>query len=417
MIPLVLAAVVPVVAQQSLTLASAQAEARAHAPDVAELTAVVAGAEAVSAQAGRVFRQNPEVSASYANGSLVGRPDESSWSVGARLPVDISGSRKARSASAAADLARTRFDREDGLRALDEQVAIAVADVALEQRLAARGQRMVDLLTVASDAAHRQLDVGQGTELDADSADLDLAAARVTAEQAQGDLMGARARLARLLGRDSAIDLVVDDPPERPMTVTPPDLAALVDRDPRVQAAQAEVTAATFEGQMLARLVTPMPTLGLDVDSARRDIPAGAFTGDPFANSLSALWSDRELVFNMTVPVPVFDRQQEPRARATGRLLTAEARLETVRGTVRSELDSAWATFVAAQRAAQAVATMPALIDRDTDFVEQAVRAGAFDALTRTQALRRLTDTGRTMDTAIHDYRVARAAWIRRSLQ
>jgi hypothetical protein len=37
--------------------------------------------------------------------------------------------------------------------------------------------------------------------------------------------------------------------------------------------------------------------------------------------------------------------------------------------------------------------------------------------LTRTQSLRRLADSGRTVDTTIREYRAARAAWVRRSLQ
>jgi len=406
-----------VCAQEPLTLTAAQSEARAHAPEVAELDAQVRGAEAVAAQASRRLRQNPAVSGTYANGSLIGRPEETSWSVGASLPIDISGSWKPRSASAVADVTRSQFDREDGLRALDEQVAVAVADVALQQRLVARTQRIVDLQKIASDAAHRQLDVGQGTQLEADSADLDAISARVTLEQARGALMGARAHLGRLLGRDGNGDLVVDDPIEPAASAPAPDISTLTDRDPRVQAALAEVDAARFEQATYERLANPMPTFGVDAGYSRRDIPAGSFSGIPFAGNLTALWPDRELVFNVSVPLPFFDRQQEPRARATGRLLTGEAKLRTVRAAVRSELESVWATYDAAQRAAQAVSTMPGVLDRDADFIEQAVRAGAFDALTRTQALRRLAETGQVVDTTIREYRAARAAWIRRSLQ
>jgi len=329
----------------------------------------------------------------------------------------VSGSWKSRGAAAGADVARTRFERDDGLRALDEHVAVALADVVLQQRLVTRSQRIVDLQMLAADAAHRQLDVGQGTQLDADSADLDLASVRVGLEQARGALTATRAQLARLLGRDTSTDLVVDDPPEALRALQRPDFGPLVDRDPRVKAALSEIDAATFEGKMFERLIKPMPTFGIDAGYTRRDIPSGAFSGNLFANTLTAVWPDRELVFNMSVPIPLFDRQQEPRARATGRLLTAEAKLRMARATARSELESTWATVDAARRAADAVANMPAVIDRDADFVEQAVRAGAFDALTRTQALRRLADTGRAVDTAIREYRAARAAWIRRSLQ
>jgi cobalt-zinc-cadmium efflux system outer membrane protein len=405
-----------VLAQPPLTLAGAQAEARAHAPEAAELEALVRGAEAIAGQAGRRFRQNPELSATYFNGALTGRPEESAWSVGARVPLDLSGSWKSRTGSANADLARSRWNRDDGLRALDEQVAVAVADMALQQRLVVRGRRIVDLQTIGADAAHRQLDVGQGTQLEADSADLDLAGTRVALAKASGALAGARARLARLLGRETPDGFVVEDPVEPLLPLERPDLSAIIDRDPRVEAAVADVNAATLERETFERLALPMPTFGIDVGYTRRDIPIGSFSGTPFAPLLTAVWPDRELIFSVGVPLTVFDRQHEARARSTGRLLMAQAALRMARLTVLSELESTWATYDAAHQAATAVADMPALIARDDGFVEQAVRAGAFDSLARTQALRRLAETGRTIDTAIHDYRVARAAWMRRRL-
>ena len=127
-------------------------------------------------------------------------------------------------------------------------------------------------------------------------------------------------------------------------------------------------------------------------------------------------WSDRDVVFNVSLPFPFFDRQLEPRARATGRLLAAEARARRVRADVRAELESTWSAFDAAARGLQVIAGTSSLIDRDADFVEQAVRAGAFDALTRSLALRRLEDASVRVDTVVRDYRAARAAWLRRSL-
>jgi len=412
---LIVATTIAIKGQAPLTLLDAQAEARAHAPDVGELDALVRGAEAFAAQARRRVRQNPDVSASYGPGALVGRSDEVTWTIGAALPVDLSGSWKPRTASADADVARAGYQREDGLRALDEKVAQAVADVALQQRLVTRVERVMELQAIAADAAHRQLNAGLGTQLDADSADLDLTSVRVGVEQARGDMARARAQLARLLGRRTATGLIVADPMESPELPTLPDLDGLVERDPRVRAVAAELDAAKFEQQLFARLVTSTPTFGLAYGYQRRDIPAGSFSGGPFASALTAAWPDRELTFNVSLPLPFFDRQQEPRAKATGRILTADAKLQSARADVRAELASAWADLQAASRALEAVASMPATIDRDVSFVEQAVRAGAFDAVQRTQALRRLVEAGRIADTALRDFRAARAAWMRRT--
>jgi outer membrane protein TolC len=410
-----LVGVSPGLAQSILTLEAAQAEARAHAPDVAELDASVRGAETVAAQAARKLRQNPEVSGAIGPGALVGRPEELSWNLGASLPIDISGSWKPRAASAQADLARAQQDREAGLRALDERVAGAVADVALRQRALARLARIAELLQLAADAAHRQFDVGQGTQLDADSADLDLASARVTLEHGRGELGSARVTLARLLGRTVREGLVVADPVEQPIPSVEPNFEAIVEQDPRIRASAAELEAAKFEDQMFARLTTPSPSFGVAYGYQRRDIPAGSFSGAPFANSLTALWPDRELTFNLSMAVPLFDRQQEPRARATARILAAEAKLQSTRADVRAELTTAWETLQAASRALQAAGPMSGTIDRDVAFVEQAVRAGAFDSVQRTQALRRLIESGQVTDSAVRDFRTARAAWLRRT--
>jgi len=394
-----------------LTLSDAQAEARAHAPEVADLQARIDGAEALLGPARRALRQDPVVSSTYSGSGS----NERAWSLEATLPIDISGSWTPRTASAAADLSRVQFERADGLRLLDERVAVAVADLAFHQRLLIRSRRLLDLYMVAADAAHQQLGAGQGTELDADSADLDLAGARVALAEAEGALRSTQARLARLLGRSVSADLQVADPVERPQASVRPDFSALVTADPRVRAAEAEVDAARHERETYERLVVPTPTFGFGAGTVRREIPLGAFRGAPFANSLTSLWTDREVALSVSVPIPLFDRQRQPRAQATARASAAEARLQIVRGDVLAELETAWAAYDAMGRALEAVADMPATVDRDAGFIEQAVRAGAFDAVTRALRLQRLEEAGRVADTTVRDYRVARAAWIRTS--
>jgi cobalt-zinc-cadmium efflux system outer membrane protein len=401
-------------AQRPLSLTEAQSQARASAPEVAELQARISAAEAIAVQAGRRLRDDPTVSSNLFRGELLGHPDESAWSVAIRQPFDFSGSWKPRLASATADVTRTQFDREAGLRLLDERVAVAVADLALAQRQVARAEQLSNLARIAADATHRQLDVGTAPQIDADAADLDLAGTVLGLEQAKGDLALSRTRLARLLGRDTIEPLVVDDPPESTDVGTNTlDLPAMIERDPRVRAAMIEVEAARFEREAFERLVKGPVTFGLDFGRERRDIPSGRFTGTPFAPGLTANWPDSDLVFNMSVPLPLFNRQLEPRARATGRMLTADAALRRVRADVTAELRLSWDAFVAAARAVQSVDGIPAILNRDVGFVEQAVRAGQFDATTRVIALRRLDDAGRRLDLAIRDLRVARAAWVR----
>ena len=405
----------PALAQHPLSLTEAQAEARRNAPEAAELQARIAGAEAIAEQAGRRWRDVPTLSSSLFRGSLVGRPDESAWDLSVRQPVDLSGSWRSRAAAAAAEVGRTRFEGEDGLRALDERVAIAVADVAMVQRQVVRGERIAELQRIAADAARRQFEVGTAPQIDADAAVLDLAGGLMALEQTRGELDRRRLRLARLLGREVGRDLAVEDPPELPDTPPAPDVTLLADRDPRVRAANAELEAARFERQIFERLVMPALTFGVDYGRQRNEIPSGAFTGTLVAGGLTANWTDSDLLFSVSVPLPLFNRQREPRARAAARILTAEARLRAARADVRSELETTWAAVQAAARTLQAVIGTSAIVDRDATFVEQAVRAGQFDATTRALSLRRLEEAGRRIDEAVRDLRAARAAWTRRA--
>jgi len=396
-------------------LADAQTEARAHAPEGAELAARVRAAEIARAAAGRIFRVNPTISGTVVPGTITGHPDELSWDVGVQQTFDVSGSWGPRRASADAAWGRAGFQRDDGLRALDEAVAVTVADLANAQRHVRRAERIAKLQEVAAHAAHTQLQVGQGNQLDVDGADLDLAATRADAARARGELTEARARLARLLGREVIGDLSVDDPVDTPAPETDANVAALVERDPRVRAADAELRSARFELATFKRMAWPTLTLGTSFGYRRRDIPAGSLTGAPIANQLTANWTDTELGFSLSLPLPLFDRKQTERAQATGRILAAEAAVRSVRADVRQQLAASWAELQATTDALRELSSTPEIVDREFGLLDKAMQAGALDAVARAFAIRRLQEAAIRFDTAVRDLRVARAHWARRS--
>lgn len=401
-------------AETRLSLSDAQAEARAHAPESAELEARLRGAQLAADAASRVFRSNPSLSGVYTPGSLTGHPDEQSWEVGLSHTFDLSVSWKPRGASAAADRDRAAHEREDGLRALDEAVALALADVAQLQRRVGRAEKIAKLQSVSSEAAHKQLEVGQGNQLDVDAADLDLAAARADTARALGDLDSARARLARLLGRENHVDVVVEDPTEASWVPAAITIALLVERDPRVRAVDAELRAARFELATQERTIWPELTVGTFYGYKRRDIPVGSFQGSAGAG-LSARWADTELGFKLQFPLPVFERRQTERARASSRIFLAEVQLQKTQADVRQELESSWATLQATQKAFDELAKTREIIDREFDLLDKSFRAGALDAVARAIAVRRLQEAAGRYDVAVRDLRAARARWLRRT--
>jgi outer membrane protein, heavy metal efflux system len=396
----------------ALSLSEAQTEARAHAPERAELDARLRAAQLSAEAASRVLRSNPSLTGTYAPGALSGHPDEQSWEVELSQKFDVSGSWSPRGRSAAADRDRVAQQREEGLRTLDEAVAIAVAEVARAQRAAERAGRIAKLQEIAAQAAQKELEVGQGNQLDVDAAGLALAAARANVPRAEGDLASARARLARLLGRVESGDLVVD---EAGAAAPPPPLvsmAAVVDGAPQVRAADAEVRAARLELAAWERSAWPEVTLGAFYAQTRRDIPAGALHG-PASTGLSASWTDAEFGFRAGFPLPLFDRRQPERAAAAGRVVVAEALVTKARAEVREQVGSAWAALTAARRAFDALADTPRVVDREFALVEKSFRLGALDAVARAVATRTIQDASATYDGALRDLRVAEARWQR----
>jgi outer membrane protein TolC len=396
----------------NLTLAAAQSEARAHAPDAMELEARLRGASAVAADAHRWLRRDPILTGTGAQG--INEPGERSFEVGVSWTIDVSGSWAARGASADADRTRVLHEREDGLRALDEAVAITMAEAGFAQRATFRAERIAALFAVASAAARRQLDAGSGTQLDVDAADLDFAGARATMVEARASLDDARVRLGRLLARTDVASMIVEDPVESVATAPPGAAAAIIEEDPRVRAVLAEVDAATHERVMYERLVIPMPTVGVSYAVHQNEIPVGSFT-DATAPGLGAAWTDRQATLTLSVPIPSFDRQTAGRVQANARIANAEAHARVVRAQVGAELATALIAYRSAADGYAALAPTAQVLERDLALLDKSIQAGAIDSATRALALRRLAEIGARSDAALRDLRIRRAQLLRRA--
>lgn len=395
----------------AITLDAAQAEARERAPEAAELEARLRGAEVAVAPASRALRVNPELSASWSPGALNGGARERSITVGVSQRLDLSGSWGPRRRSAEMDVERARQAREEGLRTLDEAVAITFAELAHAQRQLTRTERVSVLAAVALDAARKQLEVGQGTQLDVDAAYLDGLAANVDAGRARGAIASRRIRLARLLGRASAEGLVVAEGPEQPVDVTLEHLEDRVSANHLVRAARAEEAAAGLEAQAQERSAWPQPLFGIGYSRKQREIPAGAFSG-PGGAGLSAAWTEDEGVLMLGVPLPLFERNQLARARATARLAQAITEVGRAEADVRTGLREAAADVDTSWRALVLLQEIPRVLDREYDLLEKAFRSGELDTVARAVALRRLQESAARYDAAVRDYRVAVARWV-----
>jgi outer membrane protein TolC len=397
-----------------LTLQQAQDEARAHAPERAVADAAVAAAREREAVAGRWLTHDPIATGHYQQPAPGSGLDDRIWSLGLEWTIEVSGAWRARGQAARAAVTAADDERVSALLALDGEVAQAVAELADAQRRVARATRMIALRELAAHAAERTRATGGGTQLDVDAATLDLRAAQIDGADARADLEASRVRLARLLGRPDAMGLVVADDVDRS---PPPPLAMvddLVDRDPRVQAAAAQLDAARLASAAERRAAIPGVTVGVELERARHDIPGGTFAAAP---ALAGTWSEWELGVQLSVPLPFVDRNRNARAAANADVRSLQAHLAEVRMDVRAEIAAAQVRLSAAISAMDAAADIPPILDREVQLLDKALRAGGIEFSSWAQQAHRLVEVGRTYDAAVLALRRARAAWARLAAQ
>jgi cobalt-zinc-cadmium efflux system outer membrane protein len=315
----------------NLTLQQALDEADARSPAIIAARANVAAAEARIRQAG--FRVNPELSVEVENFAGTGeyngtRGLETTVAINQRL--DLGGRRRARVSVARAELAAAQL-----------RLSIARADLAQQVREQfARAITARDRLRLAEDSDRRARELariaGQLVEAGRDPP-LRALRARSAAAQVAAELEAARAEeaasrrtLASLFG-----------------VTTPPDTVAgsLLDLvpgtlDPEqsldVQLADAERLAAEAElGQQLA---------------ARNLDPAVGVGVRQFRGS-----SDIALVGGLSVPLPVFDRNQGNIAASRSNVAAAEARRASALATVTVRARNAIAAVEAAEARVRAL--------------------------------------------------------------
>ena len=413
----------------SLMLAAAPAEAWTlervvagaveRSPEVAAARAEETGAEGARAADGRLLRDNPQLELEAASDVLTGNQGEQRVEVMLSQTVEVAGQRGLRveRAEAALEAARARR-RAAVLEAAAEAVGAAVELERMEAR-ARLAVEAVELARALEEATERRFKAGDVSELDRNGAALERARAEARVAQARAEADGARAALNRRLGRPAGAPLTVavlavgaqvvpsEDAlhlagasPSEPRDVhtssatgpNPPHASAapasrasdtpqmraaratlpgpLATERPELQAARAEEAAAKAEVELLRRERFPDPTLGVGYERERRPESHGALTD---------LHTEHLLVARLSLPLPLWDRNQRELSEARARRSTREAERVAREREVEAELAVARSTYEAAQAANTALAAAQPAVERNLALVRRAYEAGELD--------------------------------------
>lgn len=352
----------------ALTLRQALEVAEAHSPVIVAAQAAVEAAEARVRQAG--FRTNPELSVEVENfagtGELSGfRRTESTVALNQRL--DLGGRRQARVGVARAELAaaqlRLAIARADLARQVREQFARAVTARERLQLAQENVERARELARIAGEL----VDAGREPPLRGLRARSAAAQAAAELEAARAEEAASRGLLASLFGVSSPPQAVVGELLDlQPRSIDP-------GQSLEVRLADAERVAAeaALRREQVGRRLDP--AVGVGVRHVRE-------TGDV------------ALVAGLSMPLPVFDRNQGNVAAARSNVLAAEARRASAAASARVRGRNAIANVEAAQARVEALegAAIPEAAEalRLTRLSYQAGRASLLELLDAQEAYR-----------------------------
>jgi len=350
------------------------------------------------------LRPNPTLDFEQSNGKYTGSSGESERSIGVSLPLEVGGQRRRRIELARAELEAVEAEVADRERRLAAEVRSVYVEAlaALRELEITENLNNLDLQTTRFIQARVNEGETAPIELNLVRAEVD----RLRSRRAlvEGRLKASLLRLKNLAGISAAEPLRLREDLSKPVLPAPPaSLAAAID-----------IALRHRPDLKLARLNEEVAQAGLSLTRANSTPDVTAFSRytlnrSSYEDTPVGVRSDRDklLTFGVSVGIPVFNRNQGTKAEFAVAISQAERRREFLETVVRSEVESAFARYQAAQ---VAVTTYEqGVIARSTDnirVVRAAYELGQFSITDLLNEQRRLVDSQRDFtETLSEQYR------------
>ena len=393
----------------SLTLQAAIDLALRTHPDLR-----VAGAELAVARADSAFAKvqafNPELGLQVARGGQTpGSGSEATLDVGVGQELELWGKRGARQSAAtarsqtsAAAWNAKRQEIESDVRARFERALFLQDRLQTVDALAELDRRVV----LAAQARVRD---GSMTPVTGRLTELDLLRLEAQGRRARSDLTQALVALGLAIGQELADSTRLSGGVEADSLQAPED--SLVELALRVRGSgevlRRQIAERRAELRLAEREARPNLTLGVGLARERRSFSSDDFTGDPAivggitgAKSTDNLWTAR-----VSTPLPLWQRNQAGRARASAEIVRSEADYDRYRLRTRLEV------LGAARRFQDAAALYRLYLERSARVRQDLVLIRGAYADGRISLDSYLTQKGRLVDTLLGQLEAGDAYW------
>ncbi len=345
---------------------------------------------------------NPTLDLEAGTGALTGSTNENSLALGLSQEFFLAGKRDKRLTIAERELDIYRWHVADRERQLREEVKTAFYDALLAKERLALADRSIALNRQLLDVTKERLAAGDIPELEMNLVKVELARSEGSRIEVAKAMLQCQSRLWTLMGLPPGSQPAIEGKLESGAPVAKP-VTALKQlahsSRPDIKALEAEKGRGDADVILAEAERTPNLTAGLVF---RRDTTAmeiGGVEGKDTAYTIGV---------KLSMPIPVFDRNQAGIQESRARKSSSETRLTAAARTVEREIETAYAAF---QNAASVLALYKADIipqlDENLKLTQEAYRLGEVGILAVIQEQKKFFEVNDGYLTALHDRQAA----------
>ena len=345
------------------------------------------------------LRPNPAIDVEQSTGRFTGSAGESEVSVGVAVPIELGGKRRRRIELARAELEAAEAEVADRERKLTNEVRALYAEALASIRELSTLEELNDLDLQTTRFVQTRVNEGETAPIELNQLRVEVERLRSRRALVEGRLKGTLLKLKSLTGIGPSEILRLGEDLQQSVALPS---ATSVD-------AAVEIALRSRPDLRFARLSEEVAQAGLQLARAQAVSNLTPFTR--YSNSRSSFEDtpvgvlrdrDQLLTFGVSVEIPIFNRNQGGKAEAAVAITQALRRREFLEAVIRSEVQSAYARYEAAQTA---VTTFEqGAIPRSSENVRTiraAYQLGAFSITDLLVEQRRLLDVQREFTEAL----------------
>jgi len=345
---------------------------------------------------------NPSLELEGGTGALTGSSAENSLSLGLSQEFFLSGKRGKRLAMADRELEMYRWQLADRERVLREEVKTTFFDVLLTEQRVALADRSIALNHQLLDVTRERLAAGDIPELEMNLVQVELARSEGAAIEVDRSLQQNRAKLGTLMGlapgEYPGIAGVLDSGSILTRNLADLKLLALGAR-PDLKALEAERNRGESDIVLARAEAIPSITAGI---ALKRDTTAVEVAGVEWKETTYTVG------VKLSMPIPLFDRNQAGVQEARARRSSTESRLSASGKNVQREVETAHAGFLNAEKVLSLYrANILPQLDENQKLTQEAYRLGEVGILAVIQEQKKFFEVNDGYLLALHGRNVA----------